>query len=244
VEHRLSKRKPPRVSDGSQPWATNRRNADRRAESADRADNACLLCEILQAPPGDRAWYDCTLADYDEFIVLPALGAQVEGYVLVVPRAHVYSCGALDELRLGVLSEIIERICARLSNHYGSCIVFEHGSCGGVQRAGSCIDHAHLHIVPTAAPIDVLARRDRPFTRISGLTALKDHADRPYLALQTQSGTFHVADGTGAPGQYFRRLVAVAEAAPLEWDYAMFPNYDAVRSTIADVTLLLSGGVA
>jgi diadenosine tetraphosphate (Ap4A) HIT family hydrolase len=195
----------------------------------------CVFCDVLQSPPAQRKWYDEVLYSADGFSILPGLGAQAEGYVIVVPHSHVLSCAELSEAHFDALTSVLNRILGALGALYGRCIMFEHGSCGGYGRAGACIDHAHIHFLPIEESITELALDERRFTRLGACADLREWAGEPYLALRDQQGVLLAAGGAGAKGQYFRRLVGIATASPDDWDYVVFPHHDRIRATIRHV---------
>jgi hypothetical protein len=60
--------------------------------------------------------------------------------------------------------------------------------------------------------------------------ALDKVGDRSYLMLWRKEGLY-VSTERREQGQFFRRQIARALGRAEEWDYVVFPNYDAMRET-------------
>lgn len=195
----------------------------------------CLFCGIRRKPARRRAWHDQILAEVDGFAVLPGLGAQAVGYLLIVPQPHVFSFGELPTIDLQRAESVLDKLTGTLEPGYGPTIVFEHGACAGGERTGNCIDHAHLHVVPTRAPLLELVLQDRSFSALTGMAELQRFSNEPYLALRAQDHRWYGATGVDAKGQYFRRFLGRALARPHDWDYTASPAYDTVAATIVGV---------
>ena len=85
--------------------------------------------------------------------MIPSFGALVEGWVLVVPKEHCISLGAL-RAKLRGRHEVEERNRAVLRQRYEKPVVaFEHGPSAGNHGTGCGVDHAHLHLVPLACDL-------------------------------------------------------------------------------------------
>ena len=111
----------------------------------------CKICDALKVRVGREPWNE-PLIETRNFVVIPSLGALVEGWVLVVPKEHRISMGALPaELRAEV--ENIERRVRRiLRQRYGKPIVaFEHGPSGENHGTGCGVDMHTCTFFPSAA---------------------------------------------------------------------------------------------
>jgi ATP adenylyltransferase len=208
----------------------------------------CLFCRIFETGEEQRKWHDRILFERDEIAVLTGLGAQREGYLLIVPRAHAFSSAELSEPALSSLEEVKQEVTHVLNQVYGPCVFFEHGACGHTRRAGGCIDHVHIHAIPMEKPIvDFASReieiadRDRTFVHVSGHESLRKWIQRPYVAIQDQKGSMFIADGEGLPGQFMRRVVAKAIGSPKDWDYEAHRHEERMRATIEKLAELFGG---
>lgn len=201
----------------------------------------CLFCRIFRTQKSQREWHDQILYERDGIAVLPGVGAQREGYLLIVPRVHAFSCAELSKQDLARLEDVKEEVAHVLNQVYGPCVFFEHGACAHERRAGGCIDHVHVHALPIEAPIVELANRERSFAPLDGDDGLEEWIHKPYVAIQDQAGGMFIADGEKAPGQFMRRVIDKAIGEPGEWDFEVYRHEDRVHATIDRLAALFEG---
>ncbi|PKM93517.1 MAG: hypothetical protein CVU84_15175 [Firmicutes bacterium HGW-Firmicutes-1] len=86
----------------------------------------------------------------NNFLVLPTLGAFVKGYLLIISKRHYQSGIKLSTDLLVELNYVIEQIKSVIKDIYGkSTIMFEHGTISSEGRSACCVEHFHLHLVPS-----------------------------------------------------------------------------------------------
>jgi len=112
----------------------------------------CELGAIVDEDPSRVVW------ETENFFVAPTIGPiGIDGYVLVISKEHNRGVGDIDEEDRKELETVLARTKAVVSETYGTPFVFEHGPRVCQYRGGSCLDHAHLHVVPGAKVMDKLA---------------------------------------------------------------------------------------
>lgn len=200
-------------------------------------DLGCRLCGVQREHWSPSPWNQ-VLWESVNFLAMPTLGAIVEGWLLVVPRAHYLCAGALPPDLLVELDQFLRFVADRVEQEYGPAAIFEHGpSCVG-EAVGCTVDHAHMHIVPTRDDLIEGARGIAPKTlqwrRAVGLADARDlHLRRlPYLYVEQPRGNAHIATGSNIPSQLFRRVVAHFMGAPEHYDWRQFPETRNVEATI------------
>src|ERR1041385_1989822 len=109
--------------------------------------NTCRLCSSLISGPSEL--WDHPLFESPNFVVLPSLGALIEGWVLIVPKKHYVCMGAVPSALGGEMEDLKRLVSSRLLHTYGSVCAFEHGPSCEKRSVGCGVDHAHLHLVPT-----------------------------------------------------------------------------------------------
>jgi diadenosine tetraphosphate (Ap4A) HIT family hydrolase/SAM-dependent methyltransferase len=170
------------------------------------------------------------------FTVFPALGAFVPGYVLIIPKKHVYNLGQIPNEDFGEFEKIVNDISAKISNCFmQDTILFEHGAISTCERGGACIDHAHLHICPTVYDVrDEIERRAHSKYFLGTFLELKkwQKISKPYLFYQGLDGqkTVYIFY-EDIPSQYVRRLLTHKLNIPDEWDYLIYPHFDNILLT-------------
>lgn len=155
------------------------------------------------------------------------------GHVLIVPDRHERSAALLGDDLPG-LQPVLSALCRGLAEVFAKpVVVFEHGTGGHRQKYECCLDHVHLHAVPTTADVGgyFIARRAAPIARPAGLADLRVLADREYLYAQTDGGPGTVWDADGHPSQIFRRLIAEHEGVTLwNWQDRILLSRSAARA--------------
>lgn len=155
------------------------------------------------------------------------------GHVLVVPDRHERSAALLGP-DLEVLQPILSALCRGLAAVFGKpVVVFEHGTGGHRQKYECCLDHVHLHAVPTTADVEsyFADRRATVLARPAGPAGLRVLADREYLYAQTDGRPGVAWDAGGHPSQIFRRLIAEHEGVALwNWQDRILLSRSAARA--------------
>ncbi len=205
----------------------------------------CCLCANLAS--GEVAEWNRPLLESPNFVVLPSLGSLVEGWLLIVPKRHHISMGALPvELAEEMLS-LKRFVASQLSPRYGALCAFEHGPSDVLRRVGCGVDHAHLHIVPLAFDLAEAAApfmpSDAPWTQGGWEqcnAAFRNGRDYLYVEQPIGSGRIAVHDAFGS--QVFRKVIAARVGIPEQFNWREYPQPDLVSRTIRAVGRILDIG--
>ena len=105
---------------------------------------SCVFCNI------DKSKLENTIIDEtDNFIVLPAVGSLVDGYLIIVTKKHINSMSELNADEQKEYELLIQKYRNLFKNIYEKYpIIFEHGTpiINSNMKASSVV-HAHIHIV-------------------------------------------------------------------------------------------------
>jgi diadenosine tetraphosphate (Ap4A) HIT family hydrolase len=198
----------------------------------------CELCEefATRICPALSRSQSRFLYESSEFLVFPSLGSLAEGHLLLCPRVHVPSCAGLDDHQLRKLQKLLSTVTRIVGHHYAAPVVFEHGMATCWRRAGGCIDHAHLHVVP--GPINLLSVLKEHF-QTEGLPRWLDLGswkDRPYLLVQSPDGPAQVCEAPDyLPSQFLRRHAANELGIPELWDWHNHVGAELIEKTLANL---------
>jgi len=196
---------------------------------------SCLFCDIVEGTAASVLPENRILATSESFVVKPGLGPIAPGYVLVCSRRHVASMSLLNDAELRELDVVVRVMSFRLVAMYGERIVrFEHGTCSDT-HAGSCIDHAHLHLMPVPVAIGIDLALDEPHRRVRSFGGLQARIGNggSYLAFADNADDYRVYEVSHSlPSQFVRRKVASALGDPDVWDWAVFPFRDRVTQFV------------
>lgn len=171
------------------------------------------------------------ILETNSFIVIPDIGPIVEGYCLIISKRHIPAISHLDHEELYELARLHDCVTTVLAHIYGAPIIYEHGELSFSKNAGACIDHAHLHIVPTTFDL-VSACTEINFIKM-GATGLWDHlhSDSGYLYYEDQSGEAYYAWVNHCKQQLFRRMLAKATRSDLPWNWRDYIRYADILDT-------------
>lgn len=196
----------------------------------------CTLCFDHEPISGIEVWNEPLYAT-PNFFVVPSLGALVEGWVLIVPREHCISFGALPDALHEEFFDVKETVAAELESRYGALCVFEHGPSQSHQKVGCTVDHAHLHMLPFADDLPMMARSLLPPNAIWRRGNLRDcqnafQSRQDYLYVEKRGEEGHVILHPHFESQIFRRAIATHLNMPDQFDWRSNPQIENVLRTI------------
>jgi len=208
-----------------------------------RPASSCRFCGYLEEGADSfEQW--AVVAETEDLVAVPSVGPLIPGWLLVMPKEHVLSFGAVDADRLVVLMADLHKIAEHWEASFGPLTWFEHGPAKTRSSVGCGIDHAHMHLLP-AGHLDLLngARElfpDLAFGEVVGPEAAADAValGDPYLYLRTDDGRSWLTASRDIPSQAFRRVVAHQQGRPDEYDWKAFPRDDALEATLKMVRRL------
>lgn len=196
----------------------------------------CCLCSNLASGVVRQSW-DNPVFESRNFVALPSLGSLVEGWLLLVPKKHFISMGALPEELVTEMEDMKAKITAHVGNEYGEACVFEHGPAFASRKVGCSVDHAHLHIVPFAINLAEAARpfmpHDSEWSKASWSECREAHrTERDYLYFEQPLGYGNISTHADFGSQVFRRAIASQIGRPDEFNWREHPELDNVARTI------------
>jgi ATP adenylyltransferase len=212
-------------------------------EEHNMALTTCSFCAKLQRnglPDAANPW-DHHVFTTAECVAMPTKGAMVPGWLLVSPRRHFLSIGAMDAPMLAEFSEFVKVVVSAVEDTFGPSVLFEHGPACGGNAVGCGVDHAHLHVVPTN--FDLLQELNSIFPEnlvwadANGLTATRDAASRglSYLFFHSSATGSVIATHPAFKSQLFRRALAscLGRSNRFDWrDDPEIPNVDLTLSAL------------
>jgi diadenosine tetraphosphate (Ap4A) HIT family hydrolase len=205
--------------------------------------STCRLCSNLVSDSSNKAW-NTRLFESANFVALPSLGSLVEGWLLLVPKEHFISIGALPTALASEMELIKHEIASSVERQYGSVCVFEHGPSAANHNVGCSVDHAHLHIVPIGFDLAAAAAPFMPpdaswsnATWKSCRAAFEEGQDYLYLEQPIGNGRITVHDDFGS--QVFRRAIASRLGVPEQFSWREYPAIETVARTVQHFGVIL-----
>jgi ATP adenylyltransferase len=196
----------------------------------------CSLCSSLASNAMRESW-DNHVFESLNFVALPSLGSLVEGWLLLLPKKHFISLGALPEELVAEMEDMKTKITAHVENEYGQACVFEHGPAFASRKVGCSVDHAHLHVVPFAFNLAEAARPFMPncsaWAKGSWSECRRAHRDgRDYLYFEQPLGDGSISTHADFGSQIFRKAIASQLGRPAEFNWREYPEFDNIARTI------------
>jgi diadenosine tetraphosphate (Ap4A) HIT family hydrolase len=178
------------------------------------------------------------LRQSDNYVAFPALGQIVCGHLLISPKSHYLSIGQLPAAIIAELEQFIGSAIDVLAHTYNAPIIMlEHGAASSSKKAGCCVDHMHLHLLP--AEIDLRHRLSDfyPEMEVDKLTDLQRYfrAGMSYLFLQDGRGRRFAYEAPIVVSQFLRRIACEELRLLDRWDWAANIDPDNVRQMLSDL---------
>jgi diadenosine tetraphosphate (Ap4A) HIT family hydrolase len=177
------------------------------------------------------------LYESGNFFVVPTIGQMgIDGYVLLCSKEHHIGMGDIPKEHTSELESVLGRIKKVISETYGSeVLVFEHGPRLGCHKGGGCLDHGHLHIIPTSIDImEFLQKMFKPeeIQDFSRLREIYEAQRSSYMFVETQDNKRYVIEVEfPIPSQYLRQVLA-SNMGIKEWDWRVNPDYGTFERTV------------
>jgi len=186
----------------------------------------CLFCSIPEmSNPSNPE--DEIIDESENFYAKAALGHFVFGYTLIISKKHFPSFAYVPENLFPELESFRDNVLDKLHDLCQHPItIMEHGALNRCQRGGSCIDHAHLHLIPLAADLYPVLSERFSFGELGSISEVRRLKDEqlPYLYYQREGLRGHAVGLTqDVPSQLLRRLACQALGEPELWDWRVKP---------------------
>jgi ATP adenylyltransferase len=196
----------------------------------------CRLCSELKLNNPKNFW-NVPLFESQNFVVLPSLGAIVEGWLLIVPKTHFICIGEMSDLLISEMIELKEKMCGILEENFGPVVSFEHGPNKIACQIGCGVDHAHLHIVPCDFDLSEVAK---PFLPNQIEWSEANHQDckiafqkgKDYLYVEQPIGKGRIAIDQKFESQIFRKAIASEIGIPTMYNWREYQHLSNIKSTI------------
>jgi diadenosine tetraphosphate (Ap4A) HIT family hydrolase len=178
-----------------------------------RGDNSQKYEELFEAN-GSRE----VLASFEIGVIVPDISPLVDGHVMLVSHAHIGSYSEIEPSqanRIGDFLAVYRNICFQM---YGTeVIAFEHGVPLSSDGKNTCVEHAHIHIVPLkhGSVFDDVVKRLN--LSLAPRLTLKNGSNH-YLAAWDRVGRLWLSEANRFESQVFRREIG-AEIGELLWHW-------------------------
>lgn len=203
----------------------------------------CLFCSIQEiSNPSNPE--DEIIDESENFYAKPALGHFVFGYTLIVSKDHLPSFAYVPEDLFPELEAFRNNVLDKLHTICEHPVtITEHGAINRCQRGGSCIDHAHLHLMPLAVDLSPILSERFSFRELDSISEVRRFKDAQisYLYYQREGLRSHGVGLTqDVPSQLLRRIACQALGTPDMWDWRDKPLRDVIERFASEYKSLAS----
>ena len=197
----------------------------------------CLFCDIQVLDSTGCLPENIILDSSSNFYCKPALGQFIEGYLLINSKRHIPNFASLSSIEeYNELENLIQKTQFKISKilRKSEFITFEHGStnrfCNVNACKSKCIDHAHMHIIPTSKDIIKDLHLMFEVFEINCLTDLNSYANNSYLYYSSTLSKKHycIPINSYLPSQFIRQLICQKLDIPDMWNWNQHPFRDRI----------------
>lgn len=189
-------------------------------------DSNCRICRLVESrkPIAD---VDEILVENENYFAISSIGGFIPGWTLIFPKAHILNLA--NEYSNSDFLSFVTHVKNIVSDEYGRCVVFEHGSNSHISATSCGVHHAHMHIVPFSENIELLALQESEDLLWKSLH-LKDvtsfsNGDEYLFCSNSFDGmaTKGVISKLNSPkSQFFRKVLARATGFLNMYDYKYY----------------------
>jgi len=211
---------------------------------------ACPLCAEINGNPEYDQYKQVApsnlpnriLYSSDNFIVIPALCPLHERHLLLLTRDHFLNFSQIPPASFAEFSLLFSFLKKILTTSYERPIIFEHGPLSEKRNAGSCITHAHIHILPLKNDIEPQLSTDFKKNEAQGVGEITIQEQKiPYIFYQNQNGDSFIYEvNDNLPSQYIRQLIAESIGKPDIWDWSQHLGINILLKTYTKLVNKLS----
>jgi diadenosine tetraphosphate (Ap4A) HIT family hydrolase len=199
-------------------------------------DAGCVFCRMkldhdLSSEPTNEVLY----SGHFHYVIC-GLGAWVPGYILLVTHCHFDNFSLAPDESQREFHSLFSNIEQLFLSEFGEVTIFEHGAIGDKQRAGGCINHAHVHFI--ARNVDLcrdLRQQFRPIAIQNGGSSNRylPRRETPYLYVKQkdEEAQAFLVDRPLVT-QFLRQKVASKIRMDEYWDYKLYPFNENIITTI------------
>jgi len=169
------------------------------------------------------------------FLVFPSVGALVPGHLLIAPKRHITAMANLNIDELSELKGVINELKKLLSIIYDEKIVLmEHGTLNSRISSGACVDHAHIHILPSNVMLSHSINEEKKAISIAQLNNIK-YIENDYLLYSDDCENYFYSVVKKITSQYFRKVIFDNGNLEGHWNWVIDHRIQTMVVTIDDI---------
>jgi len=200
----------------------------------------CRFCDILNNSFLKSNTRDCVpiyntvLLETPNFLVLPALGSIIPGYLMIITRSHINSMAYLSKDHMDELIDLLSYLKHILMQTLNiTPIIFEHGSAiNSTEVAANSVDHAHVHVAPINMTTEMDILNESQAIKIKDMYEIKSFMGNPYF-LYINENNYFISHEVTLERQFMRKWLAKEAGSAPMWDWREYEFLENVNYTIS-----------
>lgn len=181
--------------------------------------------------------------DSDNFYIYPSVGSLIVGHLLVVPKRHYTALSYSNALELEELYELLLDLKLVQQSLFGldaDMFIFEHGVLDKEKSMMSCVDHAHLHVLPALVDVHSLGFSD--FSQVDIREICGEDISHPdYIFFGSLEYSFVSLDRDKHP-QYLRKILHEKLRLPGHWNWRSDPKVENIKAWLTCFSCFVEKG--
>lgn len=188
----------------------------------------CPFCKL-----DNSQFYNEIIEETNNFYIIPGLGALTKGYILVLPKKHVYYMTGFEDTVLDEYNNILEKYRNKFKNIYGKYpIIFEHGTLDPCGICANSVIHGHTHIINHNYKNEKEIINTLNMKKIINLYNVKKNN---YIYYKSPKGIDYITYDFEPVSQLMRIYVARDLGIEEKYNWRQFPFENNIKKTIEEL---------
>jgi len=166
------------------------------------------------------------------FYIFPSVGSLIPGHLLIVPKRHYTALSMATKNEIAELELVVNELQEIYKSVLGSTSIFyfEHGILDVDRSLINCVDHAHLHMLPTVIDASGLKFNDAKFLKIPELPSIETIT--PDYIFFGDANKSYISFDRDKHAQYLRKAVHEQLKLQNHWNWRSDSQVDNIKSWI------------
>ena len=173
------------------------------------------------------------LAQTENLLVIPSIGPLNDSHVMILPKEHCNSFGALpttwNDEKFDLISSLREHYFVHFKKEL---LFFESGAGTLINHSGGCIFHAHIHAVAAQALFHTRLLAEVKLVELSASSETKPDLNLGYIWYMNAKGQQYLCNNPMLPSQFLRYTYAQCSGQETMWNWRRHSNIAGVKHVL------------
>lgn len=173
------------------------------------------------------------LAQTENLLVIPSIGPLNDSHVMIVPKTHCNSFGALPTACNDEKFALIKSLREHYFSHFNKeLLFFESGAGTLINHSGGCIFHAHIHVVEAQELFHTRLLAEVKLIEISAGNPTSPDLNLGYIWYMNAEGHQYLCNNPMLPSQFLRYTYAQCAGHETMWNWRRHSNIAGVKKAL------------